>query len=66
MSIATIEEEIVGVSVRLNQAMRQLFPKIISSCITLNFQSYFKTASSFVGFMWLFTGVSEEKILFPS
>ena len=27
MSIATIEEEIVGVSVRLNQAMRQQFPK---------------------------------------
>ena len=27
MSIATMEEEIVGVSVRLNQAMRQRFPK---------------------------------------
>ena len=27
MSIATMEEEIVGVSVRLNQAMRQQFPR---------------------------------------
>ena len=27
MSIATKEEEFVGVSVRLNQAMRQQFPK---------------------------------------
>ena len=27
MSITTMEEEIVGVSVRLNQAMRQQFPK---------------------------------------
>ena len=27
MSIATMEEEIVGVSVRLNQAIRQQFPK---------------------------------------
>ena len=26
MSITTMEEEIVGVSVRLNQAMRQRFP----------------------------------------
>ena len=29
MSIATIEEEIVGVSVRLNQAIRQRFPNIV-------------------------------------
>ena len=29
MSIATIEEEIVGVSVRLNQAMGQRFPNIV-------------------------------------
>ena len=31
MSIATMEEEIVGVSVRLNQAIikRQQFPKIV-------------------------------------
>ena len=27
MSITTVEEEIVGTSVRLNQAMRQRFPK---------------------------------------
>ena len=27
MSITTMEEEIVGVSIRLNQAMRQRFPK---------------------------------------
>ena len=72
MSTATIEEEIVDVSVRLNQAMRrrQQFPEIISSCIALNFHgglsSYFKTASSFVSFTWLFTGVSEGKILLPS
>ena len=38
MSIATMQEEIVGVSVRSNRAMRQRFPRIISSCITLNFQ----------------------------
>ena len=38
MSIATMEEEIVDVSVRLNQAMKQRFPKIISSYIALNFQ----------------------------
>ena len=29
MSIATMEKEIVGVSVKLNQAMRQQFVKII-------------------------------------
>ena len=29
MSIATIEEEVVGVSVRLNQAIRQRFPNIV-------------------------------------
>ena len=28
MSIATMKEEIVGVSVRLNQAMGQQFPKL--------------------------------------
>ena len=39
MPIATMEEEIVGVSVRLNQAMS-------------SYQD-FKTASSFVGFTWL-------------
>ena len=72
MSTATVEEEIVDVSVRFNQAMRQRqqFPKIISSCIALNFHRglsrYFKTASSFIGFTWLFTYVSEGKILFPS
>ena len=72
MCIATVEEEIVDVSVRFNHAMRQrrLFPKILLSCIALNFHrglsSYFKTASSFVGFTWLFTDVSEGKILFPS
>ena len=27
MSVATMEEEIVGVSVRLNQAMRQRYPR---------------------------------------
>ena len=37
-SIATMEEEIVGVSVRLNQAMRQRFPTKASSCIAWNFQ----------------------------
>ena len=37
MDIATMEEEIVGVSVRLNQAMRQQFPKTWS-CMALNFQ----------------------------
>ena len=29
MSIATMEEEIVGVSMRLNQAMRQWFQNIV-------------------------------------
>ena len=29
VSIATMEEEVVGVSVRLNHAIRQQFPKIV-------------------------------------
>ena len=62
MSIATMEEEIVGVSVRLNQAIRQQFP--ISQ--RPGYGRYFKTGLSFVGFMWLLTGISEGKILFPA
>ena len=38
MSIATMEEEIVGVSVRLNQAIRQQCPKHRHLAIALNFQ----------------------------
>ena len=66
-SVATVEEEIVGVSVRLNQAMRQRFPK---HCPTYSFEfpeawvAYFKTGSWFVGLFWLFTGINGGKILF--
>ena len=50
MSMATMEEEIVDVSVRLNQAMRMISKT--SSYIAVSFQSYFKT------------GISKGKILF--
>ena len=67
MSIAIMEEEIVGVSVRLNQTIRQQFPLKTLSFIALNFQRpegrYFKTGSSFVSLTWLLTGISEGKIL---
>ena len=38
MSIATMEEEIVGDSMKLNHAMRQQFPKHRHAYIALNFQ----------------------------
>ena len=53
MSIATMEEEIVDVNLRLNQAVTQQFSKI-SSGIVSNFQrlgSYFKTGPLFLGFI---------------
>ena len=37
MSIATMEEEIVDVNMRLDQAVRQWFPRT-SSSVALNFQ----------------------------
>ena len=63
MSIATMEEEIVGVTVRLNQAMRAISKT--SPFMALNFQrpgSYFKTGSLLVGLTSLLTGISEGKI----
>ena len=48
MSFATMEGEIVGVNVALNQVTRQQFSKH-------NFQlgNYFKAGLSFVGLTWL-------------
>ena len=61
MSIATMEEEIVGVTLRLNQAMRAISKT--PSFIALRGQgSYFKIGSLFVGLTWLLTGISEGKI----
>ena len=66
MSVATMKEKIVDVSVRLNQAMRQQFPRHHHAylCLSRGLTSYFKTGPSFVGLTWLFTGISEGKILF--
>ena len=59
-----MEEEIVGVSVRLNQAMPwdSDFQNIVIHSFEYPEGSYFKTGSSFVGLMWLLTGMSEGKI----
>ena len=67
MSIATMGEEIMGVSVRLNQSMRAISK---TSSFIRNFEfpdawvaTYFMTGSSFVGLMLLLTGIGEGKIL---
>ena len=63
MSVAKIEEKILGVSMRLNQAMRQRFQNIIVRSFKLG--SYFKTGSSFAGLTWLLTSISGGKDFIP-
>ena len=63
-----MEEEIVDVNVRLNQAVRPRFSRP-SSDTALNFQSpgsYFKSGPLFVGLTWLVTDIRDGKERFCS
>ena len=63
MSIATMEEEIVGVSVRLNQAIRQHFQNIVIHSFEFP-GAWVDTSRLDHHLLWLLTGISEGKILF--
>ena len=63
-----MEEEIIDVNVRLNQAVRQRFSRP-SPDIALNFQSlggYFKSGPLLVGLTWLVTDIRHGKERFCS
>ena len=64
MPIATMDEEIVDASVRLNQAMRQWFPKHCHAQLWISggLGSYFKTESSFIGMKYLLIQASSQAV----
>ena len=66
MSIATMEEEVVGAT-EIKSGHESNFQNIITHSFEFpEAYSYFKTGSLFIGLMWLFTGISEGKILFQA
>ena len=53
MTIATMEEDFVGVCVRLNQVMRKKFPKHHHLYVALNFQRPGKILQDWIIICWL-------------